>query len=106
MYIHFRYRNGSNPYISTTTENLFKMICKYDLRQTGAADFMVVYKREPYKKNYKALQEVLRNFAVEWQYMFSELCYSWGDLAEWSAFFEEYGKKYGLLREFRENGII
>ena len=32
--------------------------------------------------------------------------YSWDDLASWGDFFTETGKRFGLLREFRENGII
>ena len=31
---------------------------------------------------------------------------SWGEVAEISAYFETYGKRYGLLKEFKENGII
>lgn len=109
MYIHFKYRNGSNPYITTTNENLFKMICKYYLYQTGEKAFEVGDKiNAEFKQNkspYQFKQYVLRMFAIEWQYDFADMRYSWGDLSEWGAFFEEYGKKYGLLREFRENGI-
>ena len=31
---------------------------------------------------------------------------SWGEVAEIGAYFETYGKRYGLLKEFRENAII
>ena len=31
---------------------------------------------------------------------------SWGELAIFGDFFEKYGKRYGLLTEFRENGIL
>jgi hypothetical protein len=106
MYIHFRYRDGANPYITTTNKNFFRMICKYELTRDFDKGFCVEIERKPYKKTYEALQEVLRNFAIEWQLDFPKASYSWLDLAEWQSFFEEYGKKYGLLREFRENGII
>lgn len=106
MYINFTYKNGSNPYITTTNSNLFNMICKYDLEQVGAASFYVLAKREKFKKTYQSKRAILRDFAINWQSEFSSLIYSWGNLADWGAFFEEYGKKYGLLREFRENGII
>lgn len=29
-----------------------------------------------------------------------------GELYEFGAYFERLGKRYGLLKEFRENGII
>ena len=105
MYIHFRYRNGSNPYITKTNGYFFKMICKYELTRDFDKGYVVEIERKPYKKTYKALQEILREFAQEWQNDFPRFTYSWLDMAEWGAFFEEYGKKYGLLREFRENGI-
>jgi hypothetical protein len=28
------------------------------------------------------------------------------ECADYAGFFRDYGKKYGLLREFEENGII
>ena len=31
---------------------------------------------------------------------------SWGELAQWQDHFSRLGRKYGLLREFAENGII
>ena len=31
---------------------------------------------------------------------------SWGELSEIQVYFETYGKRYGLLTEFRENCII
>ena len=106
MYINFTYKNGSNPYITTTNSNLFNMLCKYDLEQVGSASFYVLGRRGKFKKTYQTKRAILRDFAINWQYDFSNLLYSWGNLADWGAFFEEYGKKYGLLREFRENGII
>lgn len=113
MYIHFKYKNGSNPYITTNNKNLFGMICKYYLKQTGARTFEVlgksaIWTSRPDKKMsaYQKRRFFLEEFAKQWQYDFSEMVYSWEDVINWGAFFEEYGKKYGLLREFRENGII
>ena len=107
MYIHFRYKNGSNPYISTTNKSFFKMLAKYYINQVGARDFEVIERREEeYKKTYSNMRRILKAFAICWQSDFYKCHYSWNDVADWGAFFEEYGKKYGLLREFRENGII
>lgn len=41
-----------------------------------------------------------------WQNDFAEHEYSYGEILEWQNYFEKNGKRYGLLREFRENGII
>ena len=55
---------------------------------------------------YSHKKTALRNFAIEWQRSQATLSTSYEELALWSGFFEKYGKKYGLLGEFRENGII
>jgi hypothetical protein len=58
-------------------------------------------------KNYKERKEAIRNEAIEFQYSFSEgEQYSYKALADIQGYFEKQGKKYGLLKEFRENGII
>ena len=62
--------------------------------------------KELYKLTYSEKKAKLREEAVEWQHDFSEHCYSYGELAEKQAYFEKEGKKYGLLKEFKENGII
>lgn len=43
--------------------------------------------------------------AIDWQQSLRG-CESWGETAEAQARFERLGKRYGLTREFRENGII
>jgi hypothetical protein len=106
MYVHFTFNEG-NPYITTTDEALFNMVCKYDLQQTGTQAFHC--NESPfchYPKAYRDKQATLRNFAIDWQSNFGEYNYSWSELANWQSFFEEYGRKYGLLREFRENAIV
>lgn len=50
-------------------------------------------------------KERARNEAIEWQYRFSDNDYSWGEILYWESYFRKKGKRYGLLREFRENGI-
>lgn len=58
-------------------------------------------------KTYKDRKEEVRQEAIEWQLAFSEReeCVSYGELAYSTAYFEKNGKRYGLLKEFRENGI-
>ena len=57
------------------------------------------------KKTYTERKEMARNDAINWQSDFAMNVYSWGELAFWADHFERLGKRYGLLREFRENGI-
>lgn len=56
-------------------------------------------------KTYQQRKEEAREKAIEWQYDFCNHNYSWGELAYWDNYFEKLGKRYGLLKEFRENGI-
>ena len=57
-------------------------------------------------KKYIEKQENLKNLAIEWQLNFSNYNWSYGELAEIYGFFEKNGRKYGLLKEFKENCII
>lgn len=112
MYTHFTFADGSNPYIATSSAKLFDMIKKYDMDQTGENSFevfapIVFYTVHTGRKMsaYTKAQAALRDFAQRWQGAAHMFCYSWGELCDWAGFFEEYGKKYGLLREFRESGL-
>ena len=55
---------------------------------------------------YQQGKERARDCAIEWQLDFENHNYSYGELAEWADVFERLGKRYGLLREFYENGIL
>ena len=59
-------------------------------------------------KTYTEKQSFLRDKAIDFQNTDSEISgggLSWGEYAAIGDFFEKYGKRYGLLREFRENAI-
>ena len=58
-----------------------------------------------YVKPYLAKKEYLRQLAISFQHISSNMALSYGELFDFQAFFEYYGKRYGLLREFRENAI-
>lgn len=47
-----------------------------------------------------------RQEAIDWQHDFGNHSYSYGELLAFQDHFEAQGKRYGLLTEFRENGII
>lgn len=56
-------------------------------------------------KNYQERKGYLENIAIDYSNNFASLSWSYGELAEIGNWFYENGKRYGLLREFRENGI-
>jgi outer membrane protein assembly factor BamD (BamD/ComL family) len=55
--------------------------------------------------SYQQKKETARQEAIDWQYEAAEKSMSWGEVAEACAHFEKLGRRYGLLQEFRENGI-
>lgn len=58
------------------------------------------------KDYYKTGKLITRTQAIEFQQALSETNYSLNELLEIRDYFIKYGKKYGLLKEFRENGVI
>lgn len=58
------------------------------------------------KASYQSRKEAARQSAIDWQNDFANHDYSWGELAEWQAHFEKLGRRYGLITEFKENGVI
>lgn len=106
MYINFEFPNGGNPYITKTLSEFWRMIVKYYCQQIGDNSFVVEGEREWNGKHTReGYKEILWAFAIDWENDFSNRNYSYGELADWQEFFETYGRKYGLLREFRENCI-
>ena len=55
---------------------------------------------------YQKGKEKTRNEAIDWQSDFASHNYSYGELAYFSDYFETKARRYGLVREFKENGII
>ena len=55
---------------------------------------------------YQRSKENARNKAVEWQLDFCNHDYSYGELAYYGEYFSRLARRYGLVREFKENGII
>tara|TARA_R110000868_G_scaffold171824_4_gene407619 strand:+ start:1301 stop:1489 length:189 start_codon:yes stop_codon:yes gene_type:complete len=58
------------------------------------------------KTNIITTQQEARQLAIEWQSYFTESNLSYGDLADWQAFFQELAEKFNLVEEFKENAII
>lgn len=57
-------------------------------------------------KTYKELKDLARSEAMEYQSMASTIDISYETLAWASEHFTSLGKRYGLLKEFKENGIL
>lgn len=56
-------------------------------------------------KSYQEKKEAARQEAIDWQLNDSDYPYSWEGLIIIGEYFYKLGKRFGLLREFRENGI-
>ena len=56
-------------------------------------------------KTYEERQNNLQQLAIDYQLQFSWLPWSYGELAEIQNYFERNARKYGLLKEFKENAI-
>lgn len=55
--------------------------------------------------SYAAGKEKAREIAVNWSINDMDYPYSYQGLVILTEYFYKLGKRYGLLREFRENGI-
>lgn len=56
--------------------------------------------------NYQKQKARARERAIQWQNDFSHYNYYMSELLTNEEFFYNLGKRYGLIKEFRENGII
>ena len=54
---------------------------------------------------YEKRKAEIVNEAIDWSLASSEKNVSWSELADKHDYFLRLGKRYGLLQEFRENGI-
>lgn len=56
-------------------------------------------------KTYQQKKEAARQMAIDWQIEFQDRSMYQSELQEAGDRFEKVGRRYGLLQEFRENGI-
>lgn len=54
---------------------------------------------------YQKKKKKAREKAIEWQERLVEQSISYGELVIAQSVFEQLGRRFGLLTEFRENGI-
>ena len=123
MTIHITFTNGSNPYVRFNMNKkqfrneLRKWKRSYNVVRKHQDDtiFNITLEEKPlteiYKRQFKErmyyqrMKRRARNTAMVWQEQFAEKAMSYEELAEAQSYFEKLGKRYGLLAEFRENGI-
>lgn len=55
---------------------------------------------------YQMRKENARQKAMEYQYNFDKMVHSYSELALYTEYFAKLAKRYGLIKEFRENAII
>lgn len=55
---------------------------------------------------YQELKQKAREQAIEWQQIASNKNLYYSELAEYNKYFTKLAKKFGLIKEFKENGII
>lgn len=56
--------------------------------------------------NYRQWKEKARNEAIDWQSTFANSNYSLSEIVFLQGYFTYLAKRYGLVKEFKENGII
>ena len=58
------------------------------------------------KTTYETRKEMARQEAIDWQNNLFRDNRSYEEMREAAEYFEKLGRRYGLLKEFRENGVI
>lgn len=79
------------------------------LRMEWKRTLASIYLGKEFEMNtYRTRQAKARDLAIEWQINLDLDKHGWSIwyLQNWYDRFERIGRKYGLLREFRENGIL
>jgi hypothetical protein len=110
----FEFENGSNPYgvWDYRQDEFFRMICAWRPKVMGENNFWCPEK--PTKAYYEAVdykfkQEMLAEFALRYAVFWSDCIRDNKPLKdrEWyKDFFKKYGKRYGLLRYFKDLGLV
>ena len=105
----FHFECGANPYgiYDNRQDKFFQMIVAWKPTIVNNWTFRCSTPTPAYygAVDYGFKKSALRDFAMEYQIWLADTDMAWGDVAWWQSFFTKYGRKYGLLREFRENGI-
>ena len=105
--------NGDIKYYDKTTAETIadnKTMHDWQYHYFAVEEKLLAYYRKNEKlaeqrTKYRRAKEAARQEAIDWQTDFPNHDYTWGEIAEYQTYFERLGRRYGLLREFRENLI-
>ena len=93
MYMQFLFKDGSNPYITKSPVEAFKMFCKYNADQVSELTYMITGERTEKPDTYFSHKNLARDIAIEYQCNFDKYNYSYSELSEYQDFFETIGIK-------------
>jgi hypothetical protein len=82
-----------------TYEEYIKETFSPECKEIGIVEFKI------HGRKYAECKSNAEDIALEAQYLMSELSLYQGELAWIGSWLETIGRKYGLLREFKENAI-
>ena len=105
--IHITFTDGSNPYILTNENYLYKWFNIYTItpcRYKNGILYVTADERAK-KTSYSERKEAARLFAIDVQNIISESNFSYGEIADISDTLHALGRHFGLVREFKENCI-
>ena len=99
-------KNNETKEIYTTFDDCWS--CAHSRTFNPIIDILFITDFKIKGKNYKERKENARSIAIELQltYIDYDLYASYGEIMQLSNIFERIGKNYGLLKEYKENGII
>jgi len=105
--IHITFTDESNPYILTNESHLYKWLYNYVLELTKIDEgaIFVTATETTSRKTYQQAKEAARLFAIDAQNIISESNFSYGEIADISDTLHALGRRFGLVREFKENCI-
>lgn len=106
--IHIKFTDGGNPYVLANESLLCKWFYNYDVRIIKIADgaiFFVSATETTKRKTYQQAKEAARQFAIDTQNKISENAFSYDEIERVTTVLKILWKRFGLLREFKENGI-
>lgn len=103
-------KRDNGAFVVRDGKELFRVITSYSLEQVKETTFKVLGNVQVLSvkrlSEYGKHKFLLKDFATQWKYDFARFHTSYPDLLDYRDFFRKYGKRYGLLTEFKDLGII
>ncbi len=99
--------NETNNHLNNVVGGIYSGITReIAAAEIGENDLLYFIPLTVSGKSYQDRKNDLREKAIEYQNTWYDFCgFSYGEIGDIQAFFEKYGRRYGLLKEFRENAI-